>query len=84
MREQIHTTGQAKLSERLKWRISVKLTKEASHLYQFVPGTNRHKWEASFVRITSVPRSAGFSQLFVSAFSEIGRVGLAGLSEVLN
>ena len=54
MREQIHTTGQAKLSERLKWRISVKLTKEASHLYQFVPGTNRHKWEASFVRITSV------------------------------
>ena len=26
MREQIHTTGQAKLSEKQKWRISVKLT----------------------------------------------------------
>ena len=54
MREQIHTTGQAKLSEKQKWRISVKLTIWPAHLYQFVPGTNRHKREASFVRNTSV------------------------------
>ena len=54
MREQIHTTGQAKLSEKQKWRISVKLTILPAHLYQFVPGTNRHKREASFVRNTSV------------------------------
>ena len=48
IREQTDTTGQAKLSERPKWRISVKLTIWLAHLYQFVPGTNPHKWEASF------------------------------------
>ena len=33
----------------------------------------------------NLENSADFSQLFISAFSEIGRVGLAGLSEeVLN
>jgi len=33
-------------------------------LYQFVPGTNPHKWEASFVRITSVEKSAVFFKLY--------------------
>ena len=54
IREQTDTTGQAKLSERPKRRISVKLTIWLAHLCQFVPGTKSHNWVASRVKNRTV------------------------------
>ena len=54
IREQTDTTGQAKLSERPKRRISVKLTIWLAHLCQFVPGTKSHNWVVSRVKYTTV------------------------------
>ena len=54
IREQTDTTGQAKLSERPKRRISVKLTIWLAHLCQFVPGTKSHNWVASRVKNSTV------------------------------
>ena len=57
IREQTDTTGQAKLSERPKRRISVKLTIWLAHLCQFVPGTKSHNWVASRVKNRTVENS---------------------------